>query len=51
VAEGAVIGVPDESFGQRLLGYVVLRAGAKADPQLLRMHAAAAVMTPVMTRA
>ena len=39
VVEAAVIGVPDESFGQRLLGYVVLKPGATdelpapADPR------------------
>ncbi len=38
VVEAAVIGVPDEKFGQRLLGYVVLGPGAGADPQQLRMH-------------
>ena len=29
VVEAAVIGVPDETFGQRLLGYVVLGPGAE----------------------
>jgi acyl-CoA synthetase (AMP-forming)/AMP-acid ligase II len=38
VAEAAVVGVPDESFGQRLLAYVVLRPGAAANGQLLRTH-------------
>ena len=38
VVEAAVIGVPDESFGQRLLGYVVLRPGAKTNAQHLRTH-------------
>ena len=38
VAEAAVIGVPDESFGQRLLGYVVLRPGATTGAQHLRTH-------------
>ncbi len=38
VVEAAVIGVPDDSFGQRLLGYVVLRPGAKANAQHLRTH-------------
>jgi acyl-CoA synthetase (AMP-forming)/AMP-acid ligase II len=38
VVEAAVIGVPDESFGQRLLGYVVLRPGAETNPQHLRTH-------------
>ncbi len=38
VVEAAVIGVPDESFGQRLLGYVVLRPGAETTAQHLRTH-------------
>ncbi len=38
VVEAAVIGVPDESFGQRLLGYVVLRPGANTNAQHLRTH-------------
>jgi fatty-acyl-CoA synthase len=38
VVEAAVVGVPDESFGQRLLGYVVLRQGAKTNAQQLRTH-------------
>ena len=31
VAEAAVVGVPDEDFGQRLVGYVVLRGEATPD--------------------
>jgi fatty-acyl-CoA synthase len=31
VAEAAVVGVPDEDFGQRLVGYVVLRSPATPD--------------------
>ncbi|MGW1347557.1 AMP-binding protein [Kribbella sp. NPDC002412] len=31
VAEAAVVGVPDEEFGQRLVGYVVLREPATED--------------------
>jgi len=38
VVEAAVIGVPDESFGQRLLGYVVLQPGARTNAQQLRTH-------------
>jgi acyl-CoA synthetase (AMP-forming)/AMP-acid ligase II len=38
VVEAAVIGVPDESFGQRLLAYVVLKPGAKTNAQHLRTH-------------
>ena len=38
VVEAAVVGVADDQFGQRLLGYVVLRPGADADPQALRIH-------------
>jgi acyl-CoA synthetase (AMP-forming)/AMP-acid ligase II len=38
VLEAAVIGVPDDQFGQRLLGYVVLKPGAKTNAQHLRTH-------------
>jgi acyl-CoA synthetase (AMP-forming)/AMP-acid ligase II len=38
VLEAAVIGVPDDAFGQRLLGYVVLRPGARTDTTHLRTH-------------
>ena len=38
VVEAAVIGVPDDKFGQRLLGYVVLQPGARTDVQDLRTH-------------
>jgi len=38
VVEAAVIGVPDEAFGQRLLAYVVLRPGARTSTQHLRTH-------------
>jgi fatty-acyl-CoA synthase len=38
VTEAAVIGVPDDKFGQRLLAYVVLRPGAETDQQELRTH-------------
>ncbi len=36
VVEAAVIGVPDERFGQRLQAYVVLADGAQATPEDLR---------------
>jgi len=38
VVEAAVVGVPDEAFGQRLLAFVVLRPGAKTSTQHLRTH-------------
>ncbi|MCP5057649.1 MAG: AMP-binding protein [bacterium] len=36
VVEAAVLGVPDDEFGQRLKGFVVLREGAKADEAALK---------------
>ncbi len=36
VIEAAVIGVPDEEFGQRLKGFIVLRDGAEADEGALK---------------
>ena len=36
VAEVAVVGVPDEVFGQALVAHVVLRQGATATPEDLR---------------
>lgn len=36
VVEAAVIGVPDEEFGQRLKGFVVLKDGASADDSALK---------------
>jgi acyl-CoA synthetase (AMP-forming)/AMP-acid ligase II len=36
VAEVAVVGVPDERFGQRLAAYVVRRGGTRADEGQLR---------------
>ena len=38
VAEVAVIGIPDERFGQRLAAYVVLRSGAAATVDDLKDH-------------
>jgi acyl-CoA synthetase (AMP-forming)/AMP-acid ligase II len=39
VAEAAVVGVPDEEFGQRLIGYVVLREPATEDELLDHVRA------------
>ena len=38
VVEAAVIGVPDENFGQRLKGFVVLKEGAGATEDALKDH-------------
>ncbi len=42
VAEAAVLGVPDERYGERLLAVVVLRRGAVLDLESVRAHFAAA---------
>jgi fatty-acyl-CoA synthase len=38
VVEAAVVGVPDEEFGQRLKAFVVLKEGATADEAILKDH-------------
>ena len=38
VSEAAVVGVPDDEFGQRLAAFVVPRSGAEIDPEALRAH-------------
>jgi fatty-acyl-CoA synthase len=38
VGEAAVVGVPDEAFGQRLLAFVVRRPGAEAEADELKRH-------------
>jgi fatty-acyl-CoA synthase len=38
VLEAAVVGVPDEEFGQRLRAAVTLKLGAKADADELSAH-------------
>lgn len=38
VREVAVIGVPDDSFGERLAAYVVLRPGMRLEPLTVQAH-------------
>ena len=38
VVEASVIGVPDDEFGQRLKGFVVLREGANTGEEELKAH-------------
>jgi acyl-CoA synthetase (AMP-forming)/AMP-acid ligase II len=38
VAEASVVGVDDEKYGQRLVAFVVLGAGASATPATLKQH-------------
>ncbi|MBC6445570.1 AMP-binding protein [Actinokineospora xionganensis] len=38
VDDVAVVGVPDDEYGQRLAAYLVLRAGARLDAELVRSY-------------
>ncbi|OBF06423.1 acyl-CoA synthetase [Mycobacterium sp. ACS4054] len=38
IADNAVIGVPDEKFGHRLVAFVVLQPGSGTDPEELREY-------------
>jgi len=40
VADAAVVGAPDARWGERVVGFVVLRPGARATPEGLRAHVA-----------
>ncbi|WP_438823399.1 AMP-binding enzyme, partial [Nocardia farcinica] len=38
ISEVAVVGVPDDEFGQRLAAFVVKREGAGLDPDMIRTY-------------
>ena len=38
VVEASVLGVQDDKFGQRLVGFVVLQNGAAAHSEVLKQH-------------
>jgi acyl-CoA synthetase (AMP-forming)/AMP-acid ligase II len=38
VREAAVIGIPDDSYGQRLAAYVVLRPGMRLEPAVIQAY-------------
>jgi acyl-coenzyme A synthetase/AMP-(fatty) acid ligase len=38
VVDVSVIGVDDNKFGQRLVGFVVLQKDARADSEVLKQH-------------
>jgi acyl-CoA synthetase (AMP-forming)/AMP-acid ligase II len=38
IEEAAVVGVPDEDFGQRLRAFVVRRGGAQLDGEMVKRH-------------